>query len=150
MPEKSTPQTNTATKTHSAKINQNSSNKEIIMTSAAPLPRGTYSQAIKCGNTVYFAGQIPLDPETQTLVGNDVAMQLTQVFKNLSAVANAAGGELNNIVKLTIYLTDLSEFPAVNEVMSRFFQEPYPARTTIGISALPAGAKVEVEGIMVK
>lgn len=129
-------------------VTNKSSHKDIILTSAAPLPIGTYSQAVKCGNTIYFSGQIPLDPATKNLVGSDVATQLTQVFKNLTAVANAAGGDLNNMAKLTIYLTDLSEFPVVNEIMSKFFQEPFPARTTIGISALPAGAKVEVEGIM--
>ena len=125
------------------------SQHEVINTKDAPIPRGTYSQAIKCGNTVYFAGQIPVNPTTQELVGSDLKMQITQVFKNLAAVAQASGGSLNNIVKLTIYLIDLTEFHLVNEVMSEFFKEPYPARTTIGISALPMGAKVEIEGIMV-
>ncbi len=127
---------------------ENNPNKLIIHTKAAPLPRGTYSQAIKCGNTVYLAGQIPLSPITQQLVGVDLKSQITQVFENMSAVAKAAGGTLNDIVKLNIYLIDLTEINSVNEVMVEFFTEPYPARTTIGISALPMGAKVEVEAIM--
>ncbi len=123
--------------------------KTIINTKNAPTPRGTYSQAIKCGNIVYFAGQIPLDPTTQQLVALDLKTQIIQVFENLAAVAEASGGALKDIVKLTIYLTDLNEFYLVNEIMSEFFKEPYPARTTIGVAALPMGAKVEVEGIMV-
>lgn len=125
------------------------SQREVINTKNAPIPKGTYSQAIKCGDAIYFAGQIPLNPATQELVGSDLKIQIAQVFKNLAAVARASGGSLNNFVKLTIYLTDLTQFHLVNEVMSEFFQEPYPARTTIGISSLPMSAKVEIEGIMV-
>lgn len=125
------------------------SQREVINTKDAPIPKGTYSQAIKCGNTIYFAGQIPVNPATQELVGPDLKMQLTQVFENLATVAQASGGNLNNFVKLTIFLIDLTEFHLVNEVMSEFFKDPYPARTTIGISSLPMGAKVEIEGIMV-
>ncbi len=122
--------------------------KLVIHTKDAPPPRGTYSQAIKCGDTIYLAGQIPLNPTTQQLVADDLKAQITQVFANISAVTKAAGGTINDIVKLNIYLTDLKEFNVVNEVMAEFFTEPYPARTTIGISALPMGAKVEVEAIM--
>ena len=125
------------------------SQHEVINTKNAPIPKGTYSQAVKCGNTIYFAGQIPLNPATQELIGPDLKMQITQVFKNLAAVAQASGGNLNNFVKLTIFLMDLTEFHLINEVMSEFFKEPYPARTTIGVSSLPMGAKVEIEGIMV-
>lgn len=123
-------------------------NKFAIYTKEAPIPRGTYSQAIKCGNTVYLAGQIPLHPTTQQLIGNDVKSQISQVFENISAVAKAAGGSLNDIVKLNIYLLDFTEFNFVNEVMAEFFTEPYPARTTIGVAALPMGSKVEIEAIM--
>ncbi len=125
------------------------SQHEVINTKNAPLPLGTYSQAIKCNKTVYFAGQIPLEPATQQLVGSNLKSQITQVFENLAAVAQASGGALKDIVKLTIYLIDLTEFHLVNEVMSEFFTEPYPARTTIGVAALPMGAKVEIEGVMV-
>ncbi|WED42342.1 RidA family protein [Legionella cardiaca] len=115
----------------------------------APAAIGTYSQAIRCGNTVYLSGQIPLDPKTMQLCSTEVRMQINQVFDNLSAVCEAAGGSLANLVKLTVYLTDLSHFPLVNEAMARYFVEPYPARAAIGVSALPRSAQVEVEGIMV-
>lgn len=124
-------------------------NKAIISTEAAPAAIGTYSQAIKVNNTVYLSGQIPLVPETMALIEGDFAAQATQVFNNLQAVCAAANGELKDIVKLNIYLTDLSHFPVVNEVMGRFFNEPYPARAAIGVKELPKGALVEADGIMV-
>lgn len=123
--------------------------KHIIQTEKAPKAIGPYSQAVKVGNTVYFSGQIPLHPDTMALVTGGVQEEAKQVFTNLAAVASAAGGSLDAIVKLTIYLTDLSHFPQVNEVMTTFFKEPYPARTTIQISALPKAAQVEIEAIMV-
>lgn len=115
----------------------------------APEAIGTYSQAMRCGDTIYLSGQIPLDPETMKICSDDIKLQITQVLENLSAVCEAAGGSLANIVKLTVYLTDLSHFPLINEAMSRYFVEPYPARAAVGVSALPKGAKVEMDGIMV-
>ena len=123
-------------------------NKEPIQTSDAPAAIGPYSQAIKSGPFVFLSGQIPLDPEFMELVGPGIEEQTQQVFKNLSAVANAAGGSLNNIVKLTIYLTDLGLFAAVNSIMAEHFAEPYPARATLEVSALPKGAIVEIEAVM--
>lgn len=123
--------------------------KEKIYTRFAPDAIGTYSQAVKSGSTVYFSGQIPLDPTTMNLVTGDLAAQASQVFTNLQEVARAAGGSLDQIVKLAIFLTDLTHFPIVNEVMSEFFKEPYPARSTVQVSALPRGAQIEVEAIMV-
>ena len=122
--------------------------KSIIATSEAPAAIGTYSQAVEVNGTVYLSGQIPLDPATMELVEGFEA-QAHQVFKNLSAVTTAAGGSLADIVKLTIYLTDLSNFPTVNTVMAEYFDEPYPARAALGISELPKGAQIEAEGIMV-
>ena len=124
-------------------------NKAVINTEAAPAAIGTYSQAVKVDSTVYLSGQIPLVPETMTLIDGDFAAQATQVFKNLKAVCEAANGSLADIVKLNIFLTDLSHFPTVNEVMSQFFDEPYPARAAIGVKELPKGALVEADGIMV-
>lgn len=124
-------------------------NKAIIHSDKAPEAIGTYSQAVKAGNTVYLSGQIPLDPESMVLIGNDFSAQAHQVFKNLRSVCEAADGSLQNIVKLNIYLTDLSHFPTVNEVMGQYFSEPYPARAAIGISELPKGALIEADGIMV-
>ena len=124
-------------------------NKAIIHTDQAPAAIGTYSQAIKVNNTVYLSGQIPLDPETMKIVSDDVAVQITQVFDNLTAVCEAAGGDLSSIVKLNIFLTDLSNFPIVNEIMGQYFAEPYPARAAIGVRALPKGSRVEMDGIMV-
>ncbi len=124
-------------------------NKAVISTESAPAAIGTYSQAIKVDSTVYLSGQIPLDPATMRLVEGDFAAQATQVFKNLKAVCHAANGDLSNIVKLNIYLTDLSHFPTVNEVMAQFFNEPYPARAAIGVKELPKGAMVEADGIVV-
>lgn len=124
-------------------------NKAIIHSENAPAAIGTYSQAVKTGNTVYLSGQIPLIPETMQLIEGDFAAQAEQVFKNLQAVCEAANGSLENIVKLNIYLTDLSNFPIVNEVMGQYFKEPYPARAAVGIKELPKGAQVEADGIMV-
>jgi reactive intermediate/imine deaminase len=124
-------------------------NKAIIHTDSAPAAIGTYVQAVKVNNTVYLSGQIPLDPQTMTLVDGDISAQINQVFKNLSAVCEASGGDLSNIVKLNIFLTDLSHFPMVNEIMGQHFQEPYPARAAIGVNELPKGAQVEMDGILV-
>ncbi|MBT3619030.1 MAG: RidA family protein [Porticoccaceae bacterium] len=124
-------------------------NKAIIHTDQAPAAIGTYSQAVKVNNTVYLSGQIPLDPETMQIVSDDVAVQITQVFDNLTAVCEAAGGNLSSIVKLNIFLTDLSNFPIVNEIMGQYFAEPYPARAAIGVRALPKDSRVEMDGIMV-
>ena len=122
--------------------------KSSINTLNAPKAIGPYSQAIKNGSLVFISGQIPLIPETMELVGEDVATQTHQVFKNLSAIAKASGGNLVNIVKMTIYLTDLNSFSIVNEIMASYFQEPYPARATIEVSALPKNALIEVEAIL--
>jgi reactive intermediate/imine deaminase len=120
-----------------------------INTSDAPAAIGTYSQAMKAGNTVYLSGQIPLVPGSMTLVTGDVRAQIHQVFKNLAAVAAAAGGSLADAVKVTVYLTDLEHFSLVNEVMAEYFDEPYPARAAIGVAELPRGASVEVDAILV-
>ena len=122
--------------------------KEIIATNAAPQAIGTYSQAVKVGNTVYLSGQIPLVPDTMELVEGDMRAQITRVFENLSAVAAAAGGSLADISKLNIFLTDLSHFPLVNEIMAAYFAEPYPARAAVGVASLPKGAEVEMDAIM--
>ncbi|XXQ68742.1 RidA family protein [Neisseriaceae bacterium B1] len=123
--------------------------KVAISTEKAPAAIGIYSQAIRAGNTVYLSGQIPLDPATMQLVGDDFAAQTHQVFKNLQAVCEAAGGSLNDIVKVNAYLTDLSDFAVFNEIMAQYFAQPYPARAAIGVASLPRGAKVEAEGVMV-
>lgn len=123
--------------------------KQIIHTDKAPRAIGTYSQAVKVDRTVYLSGQIPLVPETMTIIDGDISAQITQVFDNLNAVAEAAGGDLSDIVKLNVFLTDLSHFPIVNEIMGRYFQEPYPARAAIGVAALPKAAAVEMDAIMV-
>ena len=125
------------------------SNKATIYTDQAPAAIGTYSQAVKVNNTVYLSGQIPLDPQTMEIVSDDIATQISQVFDNLTAVCEAAGGDLSSIVKLNIFLTDLSNFPIVNEVMGQYFIEPYPARAAIGVRALPKGSQVEMDGILV-
>jgi reactive intermediate/imine deaminase len=124
-------------------------NKAVINTKNAPQAIGTYSQAVKVNNTIYLSGQIPLDPATMTLVEGSFAEQTHQVFKNLRAVCEAANGSLNQIVKLNLYLTDLSNFATVNEVMAEYFQSPYPARAAVGVKELPKGAQVEADGIMV-
>ncbi|HAU1144522.1 TPA: RidA family protein [Legionella pneumophila] len=120
-----------------------------INTKLAPKAIGTYSQAIRSGEIVFLSGQIPLDPETMQICSDDIKLQITQVLENLSAVCEEAGGSLANIVKLNVYLTDLSHFPLINEAMNRYFSEPYPARAAIEVSALPKGAKVEMDGILV-
>lgn len=125
------------------------SNKAVIHTSKAPEAIGPYSQAIKTNNTVYFSGQIPLDPETMELVGGDIQTRARRVFDNLAAVAEAAGGSLRDMVKINISLTDLSNFAAVNEVMTEYFSEPYPARACVGVAELPKGTDIEIEAIMV-
>ena len=123
--------------------------KEIIFTNYAPKAIGTYSQAVKIGNTVYMSGQIPLIPETMEMVKGDIEKQISQVFMNLSAVAKAAGGTLSDVSKLNIFLIDLSDFPLVNKVMTEYFKEPYPARAVIGVSSLPKNAMVEMDAIMI-
>jgi reactive intermediate/imine deaminase len=125
------------------------SNKSVIQSDAAPQAIGTYSQAVKAGDTVYLSGQIPLDPSSMELVGGDIENQIKRVFENLSAVCEAAGGTLQDIVKLNIFLTDLGNFTCVNEVMATYFEKPYPARAAIGVAALPKGAEVEMDGILV-
>jgi reactive intermediate/imine deaminase len=122
--------------------------REIIHTPKAPEAIGTYSQAVKVGNVVYMSGQIPLVPETMTVIEGDFSTQVRQVFDNLTAVAEAAGGSLQSIVKLNIFLTDLSHFGTVNEIMAEYFQQPYPARAAIGVASLPKGVPVEMDAIM--
>lgn len=123
--------------------------KSVIQTNDAPAAIGTYSQAVKAGNTVYLSGQIPLVPSTMEIVSEDFEVQAVQVFENISAVVKAAGGSMSNIVKLNIFLTDLGQFAKVNETMSRYFDLPYPARAAVEISALPKGVQIEIDGIMV-
>ena len=125
------------------------SNRAVIATQSAPQAIGPYSQGIKAGNTVWISGQIPLDPIAMTLVEGDIAAQAEQVFTNLAAIAEAAGGTLNNAVKVNISLTDLSDFDAVNTVMASHFEAPYPARACVQVAALPKGADIEVEAILV-
>jgi reactive intermediate/imine deaminase len=124
-------------------------NRSVVKTNNAPQAIGTYSQAIKIGNTVYLSGQIPLVPKTMVLVEGNIAKQIEQVFENLSAVCEAAGGSLSDIVKLNIFLTDLGNFATVNEIMARYFTEPYPARAAIGVASLPKNAQVEMDGVLV-
>ncbi len=123
--------------------------RQPIATAAAPAAIGTYSQAVRAGKTVYLSGQIPLDPETMQLVDSSIEAQIRRVFDNLAAVSAAAGGSLDDIVKLTVYLTDLGNFATVNEIMATYFNEPYPARAAIGIASLPRGAAVEIDAILV-
>ena len=122
--------------------------KEIISTENAPQAIGTYSQAVKSGSTIYMSGQIPLIPETMEMVEGDIRLQIHRVFQNLQAVAKAAGGDLSDVVKLNVFLTDLTNFPQVNEVMAEYFQQPYPARAAIGVAALPKDAGVEMDAVM--
>jgi reactive intermediate/imine deaminase len=124
------------------------SSKRSIATSRAPAAIGPYSQAVVCGGLVFLSGQIPLDPATQTLPHVTIEDQTRQVFRNLAAIAEAAGGSLADVVKLTLFLTDLGQFAAVNSIMTEFFSEPYPARATVGVAALPRGVGIEVEAIM--
>jgi len=123
--------------------------KQTIHTDQAPAAIGTYSQAVRAGNTVYLSGQIPLDPASMSLVDGPFESSARQVFRNLQAVARAAGADLQDIVRLTVYLTDMQQFPRVNAVMAEFFSEPYPARAAIGVKELPKGAQVEVDAILV-
>ncbi|KMM73616.1 endoribonuclease [Xanthomonas sp. NCPPB 1128] len=123
--------------------------RQIIHTNRAPAAIGPYSQAVRAGNTVYFSGQIPLDPATGEIVAGDIAAQARRAFDNLQAVAEAAGGSLDRIVRLGLYLTDLAQFAQVNTVMQDYFQAPFPARSTIEVSALPKGAGFEVDAVMV-
>ncbi len=122
--------------------------REIIATNNAPAAIGTYSQAVKVNNTVYLSGQIPLVPATMEMVDGDIEEQIHQVFKNLTAVCEAAGGKLQDIAKLNIFLTDLSNFATVNQVMAQYFEQPYPARAAIGVAQLPKDAGVEMDGIL--
>jgi reactive intermediate/imine deaminase len=123
--------------------------KEIIQTDDAPKAIGSYSQAVKVGNTVYLSGQIPLSPQSMELISPEFEAQLRQVFLNVKAVCETGGGDLSSLVKLNVYLTDLSNFSLVNKVMTEFFVEPYPARAAIEVSALPRNALVQVDGILV-
>jgi len=120
-----------------------------IFSDRAPRAIGPYSQAVRAGNTVYLSGQIPLDPKTGELVSGDFALETRRVFDNLKAVAEAAGDGFKGVVRVTVYLTDLANFPKVNEIMAEYFQEPYPARVTIGVASLPRGARVEIDAVMV-
>jgi len=122
--------------------------REIIRTDQAPQAIGTYSQAVKSGSTVYLSGQIPLVPETMEMVEGDIEVQIRRVFDNLQALARAAGGELSDVAKLNVFLTDLAHFPVVNSVMADYFSEPYPARAAVGVAALPKSAEVEMDAIM--
>ena len=123
--------------------------RNVVHTDQAPKAIGTYSQAVQAGHTVYLSGQIPLVPETMELVEGNMEAQIRRVFDNLAAVATAAGGSLADIVKLNIYLTDLNHFPLLNQVMADYFQEPYPARAAVGVAALPKGAAVEMDAVLV-
>jgi reactive intermediate/imine deaminase len=122
--------------------------RQIIHTERAPKPIGTYSQAVKAGNVVYLSGQIPLDPATMELVSGDFDAQVRRAFDNMRAVVEQAGGTLDQVVKLTLFLTDLAHFPKVNEIMATYFNEPFPARSTVGVSQLPKGARFEVECVL--
>lgn len=123
--------------------------RKPIETLEAPGAIGTYSQAIACGKTVYLSGQIPLDPKSMRLIEGGIEVQIHQVFKNLSKVAEAAGGSLQKAVKVTIYMIDLAQFAKVNEIMAQYFSQPYPARATVGVAALPKGAQVEADAVLV-
>lgn len=123
--------------------------KQEITTNNAPAPIGAYSQAIKSGNTVYISGQIPLDPSTMQMVEGDFTAKVTRVFESIKAIAQAAEGNLNNIVKLNVYLLDMVDFPVVGEVMESYFEKPYPARAGIAVKQLPKDAVVEIEAVMV-
>ncbi len=124
-------------------------NKSFIATADAPDAIGTYSQAVKVGQTTYLSGQIPLIPESMLMVENDIEAEVRQAFTNLKAVCEAAGGSLNHLAKVNVFLTNLDHFPVVNQVMDELFEAPFPARAAIGVAALPKGAKIEIDGIMV-
>ncbi|GAB6046543.1 RidA family protein [Methyloparacoccus murrellii] len=123
--------------------------RQIVSTDRAPQAIGTYSQAVRAGNTVYLSGQIPLDPDSMNLVEGDIDAQIRRVFDNLLAVAEAAGGSFGDVVKLNVFLTDLGHFARVNTIMAEYFQAPYPARAAIGVAALPRGAGVEMDAVLV-
>lgn len=122
--------------------------KQIIQTADAPKAIGTYSQAVRVGDTVYVSGQIPLDPTSGQIISGDIEAEIRRVFDNLKGIAQAAGGPLANVVKLNVFLTDLAHFPLVNQIMATYFSEPYPARAVIGVAALPRGARVEMECVL--
>ena len=122
--------------------------RSIIQTADAPAAIGTYSQAVRAGSTVYVSGQIPLDPATGQLISGDIDAEIRRVFDNLLAITQAAGGSFDNVSKLNVFLTDLVHFPRVNEIMATYFEQPYPARAAVGVSALPRGARVEMECIL--
>lgn len=124
------------------------SKRDIISTEKAPQAIGTYSQAVKCGNTVYISGQIPLDPATMRLVDGDMEANIVRVFENLKAIAEAAGGSLQDVAKLNIFLIDLGHFALVNNVMARYFKQPYPARAAVAVASLPKDAQVEMDAVM--
>lgn len=123
--------------------------KQIIQTDKAPAAIGTYSQAVRVGDTVYLSGQIPLDPVTMQMVNETIEDEIHQMFKNLTAVAEAAGGSLGDLVKLNVFLTDLAHFAKVNEIMAVYVPQPFPARAAVGVAALPRGARVEADGVLV-
>jgi reactive intermediate/imine deaminase len=123
--------------------------RQIIQTDAAPAAIGTYSQAVRCGDTVYLSGQIALDPKTMTMLDDSIESEIHQVFKNLRAVAQAAGGSLGHAVKVGVFLTDLAHFAKVNEIMGQYFPTPYPARAAVGVASLPRGARVEADAVLV-
>lgn len=123
--------------------------REVIHTDQAPAAIGAYSQAVKCGNTVYLSGQVALDPKTAAMVPGGLEAEIHQVFKNLTAVATAAGGSLKDAARLTIYITDMGHFPKVNEIMAQYFAKPYPARATVGVASLPKNALVEIDAVIV-
>jgi reactive intermediate/imine deaminase len=123
--------------------------RNLIHTDEAPGAIGTYSQAVACGKTIYLSGQIPLDPKSMTLVEGGIEAQIHQMFRNLAAVAKACGGSLAQAAKVTIYMTDLGQFAKVNEIMAQYFSKPYPARATVGVAALPKGAAVEADAVLV-
>jgi reactive intermediate/imine deaminase len=123
--------------------------RKPVHTEEAPGAIGTYSQAVACGKTIYLSGQIPLDPKSMTLVAGGIEEQIHQMFRNLAAVAKASGGTLAHAAKVTIYMTDLTQFAKVNEIMAQYFSKPYPARATVGVAALPKGAAVEADAILV-
>ena len=124
-------------------------NRTAVSTDAAPAAIGPYSQALKAGNTCYLSGQIALDPATQQMVGGGIDAEIVQVFENLKAVAAACGGSLGDVVKVTIYLIDLSNFARVNETMARYFAQPYPARAAVGVASLPRGAQIEADAVLI-
>lgn len=122
--------------------------RQVIKTDGAPSAIGTYSQAVRSGDTLYVSGQIPLDPATMELVEGDMGAKIRRVFESLKAITEAAGGSFDQVVRITIYLTDLNHFPLVNEVMAEYFDEPYPARAAVGVAALPKGVPVEMDAIV--